>query len=325
MKKFIGIDGGGTKTMCVMGDETGKIEAVVTGKSSNIQSKPLHDVKKLLLELIEKLMTQTNTEPRQLQTIYLSLAGCGRSSDQKRVYEALRPHFMDSVSLIVESDAMGALAAGTWGEPGIVLIAGTGSIAYVGVPSGGLIRVGGWGYLLGDEGSGFDIGRKALAAVLKQHDGRGEPTLLTEYLLEELQLNSPEELISLVYNSDQMKEEIAALTKVVFKAAEKGDRVTKTIVDNAICELLQLVRTASDRSGEVGQLPLVINGGLFNDDYFRNQFVREMRSHVTDITVVCPTIPPATGVLILALQSSGLALTDEVKSNLKSSWEILSK
>ncbi|MDC3414051.1 hypothetical protein NC797_06415 [Aquibacillus sp. 3ASR75-11] len=310
--RFIGIDGGGTKTTCVIGDNFGTIHGSVQGLSSNIQTKPLDEVKELLLRLIHDVTTKTDTTPSLINTIYFSMAGCGRTSDQQRLFESLRPHIDHSIEIHVQVDVMGALAAGTWGEPGLVLIAGTGSIAYAYTSMGKITRVGGWGYLLGDEGSGFDIGRQGLAAVFKQHDKRGNETVLTELLLEKCNLSSPEELLSNVYSWKNRKEGIADTSKIVFKAAQSGDPVATCIIDNAILELVHLVETTL-RVSETSNLPLVISGGLFSDQFFKGQFESKVRERIGEITIIHPSTSPSIGAFVLALKSAGIEMNKETK------------
>ncbi|HEX7065238.1 MAG TPA: BadF/BadG/BcrA/BcrD ATPase family protein [Bacillales bacterium] len=318
-KYFIGIDGGGTKTSGVIGDEHGVIKAKLQGKSSNIQSKPANKVKEVLLQLIRDLTAGEGIKVEQIETIYFSMAGCGRPQDKRRILELLRPDIDSSIDLIVENDAMGALAAGTWGEPGIVLIAGTGSIAYVYSPINGISRVGGWGYLLGDEGSGFEIGRKGLAAVLKQYDGRGKETELTEILLNRYNLSFPEQLIPLIYNAEDVRGEIASVTEAVFKADYGGDPVAIDITRHAVAELVDLIRTAQ-KTGETANFPLVISGGLFKNKHFKSQFVQAVKHQLGEVLVIEPSVSPEAGAFILALKHSGFEISTEKKESILGSW-----
>ena len=320
--KYIGIDGGGTKSVCVLGEANGRVDTIVQGKSSNILAKPLDEAKEVIWDLIKEAMNQTDTKLEQMDTVYLSLAGCGRKNDQMRVYESLRSHFPQSSRIIVENDAMGALASGTWGEPGLVLIAGTGSIAYSLNPSGKLLRVGGWGYLLGDEGSGYDIGKNGMAAVLRAFDGRGEKTALTKSILDHYQLESPEELISYVYGSDHFRELIAESAPAVFRSGQAGDEVAEEIVERAVEDLIELVQTAS-QSFQGDSFPLVLCGGIFNDPYFRNRFVETAKSRFCHIKFLFPELPPAAGAFLLSLKAAGIQINGEVKDRLQKSWRRL--
>src|SRR5699024_10256084 len=147
--------------------------------SSNIQSKPFIEAIQVLVNSIKELVVKAGISIDQVDVIYLTLAGAGRENDQKKIVKALLRHLPENVEVIVDHDAKGTLVAVTAGVSGMVLIAGTDFIAYT-FPAQGtaLSRVGGWGYLLGDEGSGYDIVRKAIATVMKSYDGRSASTKL---------------------------------------------------------------------------------------------------------------------------------------------------
>ena len=133
--------------------------------------------------------------------------------------------------VLVVNDALAALVAGAGDQgPGIVLIAGTGSICYGRNEAGQAARAGGWGYLLGDEGSGWWIGRRTLSAVMRAGDGRGPATLLTERVLAHLELDETSDLIHEVYYRDTRRRAVAGLSGVVQRAADDGDVVARQIL-----------------------------------------------------------------------------------------------
>lgn len=262
---FIGIDGGGTKTTCVIGTSEGKILTMAKGKASNIQSKSLHDVTNVLIGLMKEVMQRTNSDFTQVRMVYMSLAGTARASDKEKIISALRSQIPEQhVGLVIENDAKAALASGSWGETGLVLIAGTGSIAYA-FPSSkeAPTRVGGWGYLLGDEGSGFDIGKKGITAVLQEYDGRGSKTEMTPLLLKQLKQDNPGEIIPAVYGNNDVRSKIASLSNIVFQAAEHQDVLAIEIVDEAIEHLILLVEGAYESlPHQAASTSLVVSGGL---------------------------------------------------------------
>src|SRR5438045_2968301 len=131
--------------------------------------------------------------------ICLGIAGVDRPDDTAAVHSIMR-RIGAKAQVVVVNDALVALVAGAGDSPGVVVVAGTGSIAYGRDAAGRAARAGGWGYLLGDEGGGFWIGRSALTAVVRQFDGRGPSTRLTDMVLEEMQLGNPTELIHAVYD-----------------------------------------------------------------------------------------------------------------------------
>src|SRR5439155_26556427 len=134
---------------------------------------------------------------------------------------------------LVVNDALVALVAGAGAGAGVVIVAGTGSIAYGHDGSGHAARAGGWGYLLGDEGSGFWIGRRALAAVVRQADGRGPVTQLTGLILDRMGITRPGDLIHETYYRDLKRQAIAALAPLVQQAHAAGDAVADHILQRA--------------------------------------------------------------------------------------------
>jgi N-acetylglucosamine kinase-like BadF-type ATPase len=322
-KRYIGIDGGGTKTVCILGDDEGVIMAESRGESSSVKSRPWEDVQQVLLTLISDVLEQSGTGPSRLGGIFLGLAGSDRSEDRKRIKDWLQAELPKGVAITVHNDAVTALAAGTWGKKGIVLISGTGSIAYGFDPAtADFVRVGGWGYLLGDEGSGFDLGRKALVAVMRAFDGRGEPTALTKLILDRWSLQHPGQLINTMYGQDNVRTAIADGSKLVMQAASEGDPIAVSLVEEAIRELEELVVTVSTSMGiqlslasgdprkrTENRIPLVLTGGLFSDRGFEQRFMqtRAIRSGLFEVRLL--ERPPVIGAYLLALQEQGIELT----------------
>jgi N-acetylglucosamine kinase-like BadF-type ATPase len=328
--RYIGIDGGGTKTVCILGDAEGNILAETRGESSSVKSRPWEDVQRVLLTLIRDVLDQSGTEMSQLGGIFLGLAGSDRPEDRKRISDWLQTELPEGVPITVHNDAVTALAAGTWGQKGIALISGTGSIAYGFDPATGrFVRVGGWGYLLGDEGSGFDLGRKALVAVMRAYDGRGEPTALTELVLERWSLQHPGQLINTIYGQDNVRTAIADGSKLVMRAAADGDPIAVKLVEEAIQELEELVKTVitsmekqqpmkESDSHDLAEntIPLVITGGLFSDQMFEHRFMQTplIQSGMFDVRLL--ERPPVIGAYLLALQERGFELTEVMKQRI---------
>lgn len=324
---FIGIDGGGTKTTCVIGDHRGEILAWAAGESSNVQSKPRVDVVQVLTGLVWQVLQHSGRDIGQVQTMYLALAGSDRATDRQHLYSELRTTLGMHMDLVIDNDARAALAAGTWGGSGIVLIAGTGSVAYAYPPSlAEPVRVGGWGYLLGDEGSGFDIGRKGLAAVLQDYDGRGPRTEMTDLLCGELQLSEPREIITAIYGKQDVRRHIAALAKIVFKGAERADPVAVQILREAREQLLTLAEAACEGlSIETWSPAFVVSGGLFANASFQKTFDEAVRRRLHGIVPVYPSLPSVIGAFILALRHCGETISADTQSLITDSWTHLTK
>src|SRR5262245_16988589 len=175
----LGIDAGGTKTVCLLANECGELLAEARRGGANLQAVGELEVEKVLHEVMEEALGGYDVVP---QVICLGIAGVDRADDAGVVRSIMRRIGYKARCLVV-TDALAALDAGAPAQPGVVVIAGTGSISYGRNASNQAARAGGWGFVLGDEGSGYWIGRAALRAVLREADRRGPETKLTELLL----------------------------------------------------------------------------------------------------------------------------------------------
>ncbi|MEO8398565.1 MAG: BadF/BadG/BcrA/BcrD ATPase family protein, partial [Ignavibacteriaceae bacterium] len=206
MKYLIGIDGGGTKTHCVITNHDGKILFECYGAASNFLIRGTEKVSETILNLIDECKNNLKINYSDIESILIGTTGAGRRSDAERLEEAFI-RFSKSQGITfnnfrVESDARIALEGAFSGKPGSILIAGTGSIMFGKDSKGGVHRVGGFGRFIGDEGSGFSIGKKGLTAISKNFDGRGEQTLLTDLINEKFKIDSPGKLIIEIHKNN---------------------------------------------------------------------------------------------------------------------------
>jgi N-acetylglucosamine kinase-like BadF-type ATPase len=256
----LGIDAGGTKTVCLLADDGGRIVAEARAGGANLQASGELEVEKVLHGIMDEALGERDVRP---DAICLGIAGVDRPSDAAAVRGIMRRIGSKSRVLVV-NDALIALVAGAGDEPGVVIVAGTGSIAYGRDSSGRAARAGGWGYLLGDEGGGFWIGRAVLAAVVRQFDGRGPATLLTDMVLAEMGLTSPTELIHAVYDDGLPRRSIAGIASVIQRAVDVGDAVATDILVRASGELTAAAASVIEKLNMRGDdFPLVLAGGIF--------------------------------------------------------------
>ena len=324
-RKWIGIDGGGTKTSCVIGDENGRLLAFTLGTSSNIHSISHQKVFQTLERVILQVLKDSKSSIEQIETIYLCLAGADSEWD-KATINSLFENTVYENKIVIKNDADAALAAGTWGEAGFLIIAGTGSIAY-GVTDdfNTRFRVGGWGYLFGDEGSGFYIGKRAIQAVLKSFDSMGPKTLLSDLILPHFHFTEPQQLLSL-YNTEHFVAKIAELSKYVFEAAGNQDVIAMDIMEDAIEELIIMVETVYEKVDNNSNPLLVLHGGLFSNKDFEKRFRDKLKKASTkDSKIISPKIPAVIGAYLLAIKNSGWIIDDEVKMNVLVTWEEINK
>jgi N-acetylglucosamine kinase-like BadF-type ATPase len=257
----LGIDVGGTKTVCLLADEEGQIVASAREEGANLQGAGEQTLEHVLRTVMKGAIAGHNIRPA---AICLGIAGVDRAADEAVVYGIMKRIGYDARILVV-NDALIALQAGIGDGPGIVVVSGTGSIAYGRNARGEASRAGGWGYVLGDEGSGYWIGRLALRAVVRHADGRGRPTVLTEKLLGHFQAERAAELIHKIYHEEVGPRAIAALAKYVQQARDEGDIVASAILTQAGDELITAATAVMARLDlKEEDFTFVLAGGIFH-------------------------------------------------------------
>ena len=257
----LGIDAGGTKTVALLADGDGRIIGEGKAGAANLQTEGELEVEKILHTVIEQA---TDGRRIALAAVCLGMAGVDREDDARIMRDVMRRLGFRSNALIV-NDALIALVAGAGSSPGVVIVSGTGSIAYGVNRNGVAARAGGWGPTLGDEGSGYWIGRHALAAVMRDVDCRGPQTDLTYLVLHHFSLSKPEALVAEIYHQPRNRREIAALGAVVDHARDEGDPVAIDIMTQAADELALAAASVISRLEMRGeQFPILLSGGMLH-------------------------------------------------------------
>jgi glucosamine kinase len=297
----LGIDAGGTKTVCLLADEDGTILSVARGGGANLQVAGELEVEKVLHHVMDTALDGRH-EGRP-GAVCLGIAGVDREDDS-RIVSAIMRRISPGSRVLVVNDALVALEAGAPGAPGIVIICGTGSIAYGRDAEGGAARAGGWGHVIGDEGSGYWIGRQAVQAVMRDADGRGPATSLTKQVLAHFGVPTPSNLVHIVYGSNGTNRSIAMLGPAVQMASESGDAVASAILDRAAAELALAARSVADRLQlRERAFPFVLAGGGFR---VIPGLVERLRPRLRDIAPAALAMDllseePALGAVRLAL------------------------
>lgn len=295
---IIGIDGGGTKTIAILGNEKGNILGKKEIGPSNYQVIGRENLKKLIIGLIDNLIKDSHIKKSEISKISLGLAGAGRENEKREIQTILKNAGFDS---IVENDAVIALIGALGGKPGVVVIAGTGSIALGKNENNEIVRAGGWGYILGDEGSGFYIGKNALIYALKEYDGRGKKTILTEMIKQNLKISDTEEIVPMVYSGKLTRAGIADLAKLVFKAAKKGDKIASVILNKAGQELGLLAYAVIKRlKFETKDIDIALIGGIFKQKEFLLEPIKSVIPY--NINFKEPRFPPVVGAFLMGLE-----------------------
>ena len=302
MLHVLGIDAGGTKTVCQLADEHGTLIAEARATGANLQAVGELEVEKVLHHVMEEAVGDRGLVPA---AICLGIAGVDRPDDAAVVRGIMRRIGYQARVLVV-NDALVALEAGAPDQPGVVIISGTGSISYGRNAEGQAARSGGWGYVLGDEGSGYWIGRAALRAVLREADRRGKETALTPLLLQHFGVGRPQGLIHEVYHSNLKPAAIGALAQCVFRAFTQGDEVAIGILRGAANELESSALSVARRLDLVGQaFPFIMAGGIFKAvPWLDEELRRRLPVAAPGSTVRLLDREPATGAVWLALKEA---------------------
>src|SRR5713226_677381 len=224
MPFFLGIDGGGTHTVAWLADERQRILARSVAGPSNPLKVGFPLSQREILRATRMAWRQAKLQPMKLEALCVGLAGAGQPAAHRRLLRWLRRTIPARFHLLT-SDAAIALRAALGDSPGAIVISGTGSIAYGRDSQGRLVRSGGWGIPFDDVGSGYDLGRKAIAAALRDYDGRGPHTQLTQGICQALGLPD----ITQVVTRPLEPQEIAALFPLVLQAARRGDAVAREL------------------------------------------------------------------------------------------------
>ena len=261
----VGIDGGGSKTKGAIADLTGSILSEKQTHSTNVHLVGYEVAGMRLWNLIRDLVSQVGCGLGAINVVFAGLAGMGHPSNRKACLNVLKRvagkvgFSWRKVRLCTDAEI--ALAGAFRGGPGIVVIAGTGSIVFGRDERGDLHRVGGWGREFGDEGSGYELGRKALAAVSKSYDGQSRPTALTNAILQSLKLA---EISGLVEKVSRNAFDVPALAPLVFEAAEQGDEVAKDIIKQSANELIDQVKAMIPKIQAKRKVNVALVGGLID-------------------------------------------------------------
>jgi N-acetylglucosamine kinase len=302
MLHVLGLDAGGTKTVCLLADEQGNVVGEARRGGANLQASGELEVEKVLHGVMTDAIGDRRIVPA---TICLGIAGVDRPGDFT-VVRGIMARIGYQARVLVVNDALVALEAGAPGQPGVVVISGTGSISYGRNAAGEAARSGGWGYVLGDEGSGYWIGRAALRAVLRESDRRGPLTALTGLLLHHFGVAHPQGLIHEVYTTNLKPAAIGALAQCVQAAFSEGDAVAIGILRGAANELEAAALSVARRLDLIGQpFVFILAGGIFRAvPWVQQELERRLPLAAPLSRVELLDREPARGAVALALQEA---------------------
>jgi len=312
----LGIEGGGTKTICAVSTLDGEVIGIGRSGTTNPNLASETEVKAELQKAICEAIG--NHRELSIEFICAGMAGTGTDENQILINKLIRQildlsslrsllssRFNPSRNIYVCPDTVITLIAGAGVRHGIVAISGTGSIVYGETINGQRVRVGGWGNLL-DEGSGYEIGRLALQAVMKSYDGRANPTLLTQMVLDTCGLDSSDKLTYYIHRKDLSPSSIADLARVVNSAAIEGDIAARNILEKVSDELYDSISVAAKRLDfKNNDATLVLSGGvLTNIEMVRDRIASKVRANISAIKTIELCREPVKGAIQIALEKN---------------------
>ncbi len=304
---WLGIDGGGTNCRAAIVGDSGKVLGEGRADAANFIRVGLEAAIRHVRQAVNEACAQAGIDVSQISAACIGLAGTSHPDHHRQMLAGLKEALPIS-DIALETDARVALAGATGNQPGIVIIAGTGSIACGINARGRFARAGGWGPAMGDEGSGSYIGRRALEAVVAAYDYRGEPTAMMDPILRHFGVSSPPELPPVIYDDpERARREIAQLSRVVVKAAQEGDPVAIDILHDAAIELARAVTAVIEQlrmENESFQVAYV--GGVFEaGELVLAPLREEILKSAPYARVEPPVDPPVIGAVKMAMALRG--------------------
>jgi N-acetylglucosamine kinase-like BadF-type ATPase len=300
---YLGIDGGQSGTKGLLSDENGRVLGAGLGGPCNHVA--AHEGRAKFFAAVGSVLDQAcqaaGLDAASLEFASVCLGFSGGAEDK----EAYSRELIRSHKYKITHDADIALSGATEGQPGIVVIAGTGSIAFGRNAAGRTARAGGWGYIFGDEGGGFDLTRQALRSALRHEEGWGPPSTLRDRLLAATGASKINELMHRFYTPEFPRPAVAALSSLVSDAAEESDEEAQRILFDAASQLVSYVEGVHRVIFQSMQpVPIAYIGGVFKSRLLLEEFVKTIRYRLA-YPALPPKMDPAAGALLEALRADG--------------------
>jgi glucosamine kinase len=294
----IGVDGGGSKTRVIVGSAEGDILSTVDGGKSAVVPGRAAESANVIADLVVKAVAEI-AQPGAVfpRVLYCGVAGTGREEERRALHAALDAKEL-AEEVVIDSDGLIAMYDAFEDRAGILLVVGTGSIAYARSPAGEIVRCGGWGPTFGDEGSGGWIGKRALSIVAASSDGREPPTALLFPILGATQCEDVQDLIPWAAAADART--FASLVPVVFSTAAAGDQRSNALITLAAEELVLHIRALARQlfTDERAAIPVAFSGGLMErSSPLRKRLEQRLKSAVPGAQIRSEEVLPARGAL----------------------------
>ncbi|MGE0127232.1 MAG: N-acetylglucosamine kinase [Blastocatellales bacterium] len=325
MAYFLGIDGGQSHTTALVADAQGRILGRGNAGASNHTREPggrerlVSAINQSVEESLRNagLLKKKAVADFRFASAHLAMTG---EPEYKVdiVEELLRTDY-----LVVGHDAPGALAGALAGKEGVIVLAGTGSVACGETDEGRFVRVGGHGFMFGDEGGAFAIAREAMIVALRNQD-RDEPCGLTPALLSHFRRTTLKDIAEDFYAGEMSRDRLASFAARVGKLAERGETAAEEIIDHAACALAEMAVVAALRL-DFSHRPICISygGGVFKNSRLLTRFAAEVSIWLSRTQIVKPRFGPDIGALLLAYRQVGKKTATKLLTNIEETYALL--
>lgn len=311
----VAVDGGQSSTLALAATLNGEIIGVGWGGESNHIDEPggVERLNNALNFSITGALTSAGRDAATVVSAALGMTGVSKLAGE--IAQAMLPN----AQVQVHHDSITALAGASVGQPGVIVIAGTGAVAYGELADGRSAKSGGWGHLMGDEGSGYDLGIQALRAITQASDGRGPATRLVEVIPQHFGLDDLQTLHKAIYGQKITRAQIAGLAAVVGRAAQAGDAAAQDLLRAAAQHLATSALAVIRRLG-VPSMDVYTTGGVFNaGEWVLLPFREAIQAQSPGSTVSPAVFSPIIGALLLALKAAGTTLDAGVIDRIRAS------
>ena len=315
-KMFLGVDGGQSHTEAIIADENGNVLANGFGGASNHADVPggRERLQNAVIKSVGEALKKADLPPIG-ETIFAA-AHFGMTGEAN-YKEKIIGEIVRAESLVIGHDAPTALFGASAGTPGIVVIAGTGSVVFGMNEPGETARAGGLGYLFSDEGSGFGLAVQTIRLAIKERDGVIAEDGLLKLVLEFFGKSAIRQIPDEFYNGKISRDEIAGFARTAHDAAQNGNETLKREIGAGIEILSQSVKSVAEKLNFRGNFPVAGVGGMFNGALFKKMFIDALKIRVPHADYTEPRFGPAIGALLLAYRQAKIEIDEQLLANLE--------
>ncbi len=318
---ILAVDGGGTSTRCMAIDSNGIVRGAAEAGPSNHILSPWETVKESIESALRAAVEEASVEVEAVACISLGTAGIGPGGEGKEAIEDLAREILPAEKVTATGDMVIAFHGAIMEDCGVVANAGTGSVVYGRSAAGAYRQVGGWGHVVGDEGSAYDIAIRGLRAAARFLDGRSESTVLVDRIPPALDVSDMIQVAFKIYGLNMSREEVAGLAKIVAEAAADGDEVSRNILRGAAEELALAVTTAIRELGmQNRRIPVSYVGSVFDSgELVISPFTDAVAMKCPCADVLPPKFPAIIGAFVLGAREAGWDVSAQMLMNVKKS------